>query len=67
MTMVLAPLSRENSMADKADGTGADDQHVLTRLGLAAIDGVAADGQGFNQRQLFEIQFRRRYAAFAPV
>ena len=33
----------------KADGPGADDQHRLRRGGPAAVDGVAADGEGLHQ------------------
>ena len=41
----------------QADRARADDEKVLARLRIAAIDRVTADGQRFHERELFEGQF----------
>ena len=38
----------------QADRAGADDEHVVAGLGIAAGDGMAADGQRLDQGELFE-------------
>jgi hypothetical protein len=43
----------------EADGTGADNEHGLVRFRLAALNGMTADGQRFDQGQLFESKLAR--------
>ena len=42
----------EELKAGEADRAGADDQHGFARLRVGALDGVVADGEGFDQREL---------------
>jgi hypothetical protein len=39
----------EEFEAGEADGSGPDDEDGFARLGVAALDGVVADGEGFNE------------------
>jgi hypothetical protein len=40
----------------EADGTGADDEDIVGVGDLGAIDGVAADGECFNEGELLEVE-----------
>jgi len=43
----------------KTNGACPDDQGAFARLGIGAVNGMAADGQRFNQGELFECKLRR--------
>ena len=42
----------EEFQASEADGTGADDEHGLAGLGISTLDGVVADGERLDEREL---------------
>ena len=44
----------------QTDGPGADDEQMLAGLGIRSVDSVAADGEGFDEGELFERELRGR-------
>ena len=40
----------------EADGTGTDDEDIIRGGDVGAIDGVAADGEGFDEGELLEVE-----------
>ena len=52
----LRALGLGGQQREQADGAGSHHQHPVAGLDIAAADGMAADGEGLDQRQLAGIQ-----------
>ena len=59
-TMIVAPVSLTNSSTDRPIGPAPMTRHVFAGLRVAAVDGVAADGQRLDEGELLEGQLARR-------